>query len=235
MTAPRRTSGFNTIVAIGSIGFSLWSLVLPTGPWLLLLLTLGPLAAIAAAFALGNRVALLPPPRGHPRNLAYLLLVPPLGAAMSAQLDYSVRDIPAAIGAAGVVAVIVTALVVAASARAGPDFDLRPHPWRIGALLLFTGFPYGWGMVVHWNGMLDGASPDIEPRTVLARTPTAVKQTAWYLTLAPARAGEAARRWRVTRDVATRAVVGAPACIATHPGAFGIRYHEVLACEDVRR
>lgn len=229
MTAGRR-SGFNRVVWIGATALSLWALVLPTGTWLLLFFTLAPPAAIAAAFVSGGRVALLPPRGSHRRNLAPLLLLPPLGAAMSAQFDYAVRDIAVAAGIAMLIAIVITACVVAASVRAGPEADPRRHPWRAAALLLFTGLPYGWGMTVHWNGKLDGAPPAIEPRIVLARTPTAIRQTAWYLTLAPDRA-----RWRVTSDVAARAVVGSPACLVTHPGAFGIRYRDVLICGDIRR
>jgi hypothetical protein len=229
MTAGR-SNGFNRIVWLGATALSLWSLVLPTGTGLLLFLTLAPPVAIAAAFVSGDRVALLPSRGGRKRNLAPLLLLPPLGAAMSAQFDYSVRDVAVGAVFAGLIAILLTAGVVAASTRARPDADLRAQPLRIAALLLFTGLPYGWGMAVHWNGRLDGAPPVIEPRVVIAKTPTAIRQTAWYLTLAPDRA-----RWRVTSDVAARAVVGSPACLVTHPGAFGIRYREVRICGDVRR
>ncbi len=219
---------------VGAVAISLWTLLLPSPTVVVVALTLLPPAVIAVAWGLGDRVALLAPaPERRRHNLTPLLLLPPLGLAMTAQFDFQLVGWRPALGGAALIGALLVALAVVAAGRGG--HDMRRSPLAIVALLLFTGLPYGWGALLQWNGRLDAGAPEIEERVVLAKSDPYARRTDRYVRLAPRAPGGPGERVSVALDVTARAGIGGPVCDVIRPGAFGIAYRRIAICADVGR
>jgi hypothetical protein len=205
---------------------AIWAFVYPQ-PYeaALLVVALLPWAAIVVA-ARGHGLYRLDARRNEVRpNLAIAMYVPGFALLLRAVEDVGVLDWKLAL----MYAVLATFIIFLAAVRSDPTL-LERRSLAIGLFCIMGS--YGYGAVALGNSELDSAAgQDYRVQVLAMHYSSGSKSTTYYLTLAPWGPRTRPEDVSVARTLYRQTRPGAEVCVHQGPGAIGIGWYVVRACE----
>ena len=216
-------------VSMLSLAVVLWGYVYPHPyPWVIGLLALLPWCAVAMV-GLSRGLICFDTLRNDVRpNIAVMLISPSLVLGVRALLDINLIDAMPAIEF-GLIAGLPLVLVACMVGQRD-----QPRAWLLPMLLLpMVALPYGGGLLVLADVMLDHQPAQVFQTQVVRKYISTGKHPQPYLVLAPWGPQTTGDRVAVSRAYYAHVEVDTAVCVNLHRGAVGLRWYGVQDCAPV--
>lgn len=209
-----------------TIAAMLWAYVYPHPyTWAITLLALLPWCAVAMV-VLSRGLICFDAKRNDARpNTLIVLMLPAIVLGLRALLDdHLIEVMPALVY--GLIAGVPLLLAACLAGKRDPS-----RPWALPMLLLpLVALPYGGGLLVHADVMLDHQPAQVFQAQVMRKYISTGRHPTPHLVLAPWGPKVTGDDMTVNRAYYAHVDVDAKVCVNLHRGAVGLRWYEVQDC-----
>ncbi|MFC5581741.1 hypothetical protein [Rhodanobacter terrae] len=214
------------LVSGATIAAMLWAYLYPYPyTWAIVLLALLPWCAVIMVM-LSHGLICFDAKRNDARpNMLVALMLPAILLGLRALLDDHLMEVVPAL-VYGLIAGVPLLLAACLAGKRDPS-----RPWALPMLLLpLVALPYGGGLVVHADVMLDHQPAQVFQARVMRKYISTGRHPTPHLVLAPWGPKVMGDDMTVNRAYYAHVDVAAKVCVNLHRGAVGLRWYEVQDC-----